>query len=70
MQIVTISRYSQEIVAQMRQNSYIYERRIQMEIMWMAVNTRSRHPGTMIILLTCALENSLHRVNEFFNAGK
>ena len=36
----------------------------------MAVNTRSRHPGTMIILLTCALENSLHRVNEFFNAGK
>ena len=33
MQIVTISRYSQEIVAQMRQNSYIYERRIQMEIM-------------------------------------
>lgn len=36
----------------------------------MAVNTRSRHPGTMIILLTCALENSLHRVNGFFNARK
>lgn len=36
----------------------------------MTVNTRSRHPRTMIILLTCAFENSLHTVNGLLNAGK